>query len=208
MVALQSISVMPGNHSAPVGNSFAFTADGTFSNGSTQALTSGLTWSSSNTTVATVDSTGNAKALATGTTTITVTDGGVSGSTTLTVTAAGTTPSQPNSNPNQSNSSSNQNSNQSQQSASQTQQQSTNQQINQAVIANFQNVFAQPLSPALAFAMISSLADVNGDGFGDITALIGLNVLHGRAHHIHVFKVIFDGLTGNTIGGLSDLGTF
>jgi autotransporter passenger strand-loop-strand repeat protein len=86
-VTLQSIAVTPGNPSVTVGNNPTFTAIGTFSDNSTQALT-GVTWSSSNQAVATIGSNGTATTLTAGSTTITATDGTVSGTTTLTVTAA------------------------------------------------------------------------------------------------------------------------
>src|SRR5262249_52662991 len=59
---LQSISLTPGNPSAAVGTSVTFTAIGTFSDNSTQTLT-GVNWASTNTAVATIDSTGKATAL-------------------------------------------------------------------------------------------------------------------------------------------------
>src|SRR5207245_6393546 len=69
-----------------------FTATGTFSDSTTQDLTTQVTWSSSSTAVATISNAGGSQGLATsvaaGTTTITATLGGVSVSTTLTVTAA------------------------------------------------------------------------------------------------------------------------
>jgi hypothetical protein len=87
-VSLVSISVTPANPSVVAGGGVVFTATGTFSDNSTSVLTSGVTWSSSNMADATVDGSGNAKALAAGTVTIMATDGGVSGSTTLTVAPA------------------------------------------------------------------------------------------------------------------------
>jgi autotransporter passenger strand-loop-strand repeat protein len=87
-VTLQSISVTPGNPSTAVGNSLTFTATGTFSDNSTQVLTTGVTWASSSTAVATIDGTGKATTHTAGTTTISASVGSVSGSTTLTVTAA------------------------------------------------------------------------------------------------------------------------
>jgi autotransporter passenger strand-loop-strand repeat protein len=83
-VNLVSISVTPGNPSTTLGNNVTFTATGTYSNNTTQTLT-GVTWTSSNTAVATIDSTGKATTETTGSTTITASVGGVSGSTTLTV---------------------------------------------------------------------------------------------------------------------------
>ena len=92
--ALASIAVTPSNTSVPLGLSQAFTAAGTYTNGTTQDLTSAVTWSSSAAAVASVSnaagSRGVATALANGSTTINATfpGSGVSGSTGLTVTPA------------------------------------------------------------------------------------------------------------------------
>jgi len=64
-----------------------FTAMGNYSDGSTQNLTSSVTWSSGTMSVATISSTGLATAVVGGTSTITATKGAISGSTTLTVVA-------------------------------------------------------------------------------------------------------------------------
>lgn len=63
-----------------------FTATGLFGNGSTTDITGQVTWSSSNTAVATISSSGLATAVGPGSTTITATLLGVSGTATLTVT--------------------------------------------------------------------------------------------------------------------------
>jgi hypothetical protein len=66
---------------------------GTYSDGSTQNLTTTVTWSASNTGIATISNATGSKGLATavsaGATTITAAAGGVSGTTTLTVTGGG-----------------------------------------------------------------------------------------------------------------------
>ena len=86
---LDSIAVTPANASVPLGTLTQFTAMGTYSDGSTQNLTSTVTWSSSNTTTATITAAGVVTALTlNGTTTITATSGTVSGSTGLTVVPA------------------------------------------------------------------------------------------------------------------------
>ena len=86
---LESIAVTPANASVPLGTLTQFTATGTYSDGSTQNLTSTVTWSSSNTTTATITAAGVVTALTlNGTTTITAKSGTVSGSTGLTVVAA------------------------------------------------------------------------------------------------------------------------
>jgi hypothetical protein len=82
---LTSIAVTPANPTIAIGATQQFTATGTYSNGSTQNLTSQVTWASSNTAVATINSAGLATGAGAGTTTISGTQGAVSGSTTLTV---------------------------------------------------------------------------------------------------------------------------
>ena len=84
---LTSIAVSPATQSIAAGTQQAFTAVGSFDDGSTQLLTS-LTWSSSANSVATIDVNGNAAGVASGTATITATSGSVSGTASLTVTAA------------------------------------------------------------------------------------------------------------------------
>jgi trimeric autotransporter adhesin len=84
---LNSIAVTPANDTIPVGTLTQFTATGTYSNNTTQNLTSMVTWSSSNTTDVTISATGLATALSTTAApiTITATLGTVSGNTGLTV---------------------------------------------------------------------------------------------------------------------------
>lgn len=84
-VTLQSIVVTAPNTAVLVGTSQQFTATGTFSNNSTQDLTSQVTWSSSDTSLATIDQNGRAGAAGPGSVQITATSGGVSGTMTLTV---------------------------------------------------------------------------------------------------------------------------
>ena len=90
--ALISIAVTPAIPSVPLGEAQPFTATGTFADGSIQDLTSSVSWSSSNPTVATIGMTsptrGLAQTLATGTTTIAASSAGVSGTTVLTVSPA------------------------------------------------------------------------------------------------------------------------
>ena len=93
--ALVSIAVTPANASIPSGTTEAFTATGTYTDNSTQNLTSSVTWSAATLSgggAATFTFTGNsspnvAQATAPGTVTITATSGSISGSTPLTVTA-------------------------------------------------------------------------------------------------------------------------
>ncbi|HET7749945.1 MAG TPA: Ig-like domain-containing protein [Terriglobales bacterium] len=84
---LVSISVTPTPLSIAIGTDQQFSAVGSFNDGSTQLLTS-VTWSSSSSSVATVNSAGLATAVGTGTATITATSGSVSGAAALTVTGA------------------------------------------------------------------------------------------------------------------------
>ena len=85
---LQSIAVTPPNPSLAVGTTQQFTATGTYSDTSTQDLTTQVTWASDTTSVATISSAGMATAVAVGTARISATLGSISGSTVLTVTPA------------------------------------------------------------------------------------------------------------------------
>src|SRR5207247_3561670 len=85
---LSTITVTPTTPSIANGTNQQFTATGTYSDFTTQDLTTQVTWSSSNIAFATIDSAGLATSVAAGTTTITAALGLVSGNTTLTVTAA------------------------------------------------------------------------------------------------------------------------
>jgi len=85
--SLVSISVTPATPDIAPGTNQQFVATGTYLDGSTQDLTASAAWSSSSTTVATIDaSTGKATANIAGTTTITAAFGGKSGSANLKVT--------------------------------------------------------------------------------------------------------------------------
>ena len=86
---LTSIVVSPANPSVVAGNTQQFTATGTYSDGSTQNITGQVTWSSLNTAVATINSSGLASAIAGGSTTITAAQGSVSSAATLTVQPTG-----------------------------------------------------------------------------------------------------------------------
>jgi hypothetical protein len=91
---LQSIAVTPANNSIAKGTTLQFVAIGTYSDNTTQVLTTTASWSSSVTTIATVSSAVGSEGLATAVgvsatgTIITASSGGISGSTTLYVTAA------------------------------------------------------------------------------------------------------------------------
>ena len=86
---LQSIAVTPANPSIAAGDTQQFTATGTYSDGTTEDLTSQVVWGSATTATATITSPGGlATGLVPGTSTITATDGSISGNTLLTVTPA------------------------------------------------------------------------------------------------------------------------
>jgi trimeric autotransporter adhesin len=90
--ALVSIAVIPANASIANGTGQQFAATGTYTDNSTQPLTTSVSWSSSDTTVASISnatgSNGLANSAGQGTATITATLGTISGSTGLTVTPA------------------------------------------------------------------------------------------------------------------------
>jgi uncharacterized protein YjdB len=87
---LQSIAVTPANPSIATGQTEQFTATGTYSDESTQNLTSQVTWASATTSVATITTAGLATAVAPGTSQIGATLDGISGSTMLNVTGPST----------------------------------------------------------------------------------------------------------------------
>ena len=78
---LTSIVVTPANPSILTGASQQFTATGTYSDGSTQDITSQAIWTSSDTAVATIDAGGLATGISAGTTMISASLAGVTGST-------------------------------------------------------------------------------------------------------------------------------
>src|SRR5580704_9593612 len=82
---LTSIQVSPQNPLVSVGSTQQFTATGKYSDGSTGDLTGTATWNSSDATLATTDSSGNATGVAIGRPQITAASGGVSSSTQLIV---------------------------------------------------------------------------------------------------------------------------
>ncbi len=85
-LTLSSISVTHPNQSLPAGVTQQFRATGIYSEGTISDITTEVTWSSSNPSVATVNSSGLVTAVAAGTATITATFGGISGNTVLKVT--------------------------------------------------------------------------------------------------------------------------
>jgi uncharacterized protein YjdB len=85
---IASISVTPVGLTLGIGINQQYTATATYSDGSSQDLSSGVTWSSSSTSVATVNSSGLVTTVGAGNTTITATVGSLSDTSTLTVVAA------------------------------------------------------------------------------------------------------------------------
>ncbi len=82
---LQSIAVTPSNSTVAYGGMQQFHATGTYTDGTTQDLTSTVAWASSSASVATISSTGAAQAIAAGSTIITATGSGINVSANLTV---------------------------------------------------------------------------------------------------------------------------
>src|SRR5271163_1527388 len=82
---LVSLAITPANPSIAAGQTEQFTATGTFSDQSTQNLSSTVTWSSATTSVATISATGLATSLVKGSSTIGAASGSVNTSTLLTV---------------------------------------------------------------------------------------------------------------------------
>lgn len=85
---LSSITVRPVKKKIAPFTSQQFQAIGTYTDGSTHNVTGQVSWTSSNTAVATIGRSGRAKALTPGSTTITATLGSISGSSTLDVSNA------------------------------------------------------------------------------------------------------------------------
>ena len=86
--ALQSIAVMPAGASIPLGLSQQMQAIGTYTDGTTQDVTSMVTWSSQTPSVGVVSSTGVATGVTTGSFLATATKGAVTGSVSVTITSA------------------------------------------------------------------------------------------------------------------------
>ena len=86
--SISSISVTPDDMTLAIGVGQQYTASAIYSDGSIQDLATGVTWTSSNTSVATIDSNGLATTLAAGTTTITATVGTFTDSSVITVVPA------------------------------------------------------------------------------------------------------------------------
>jgi hypothetical protein len=91
---LLSIAIEPPSAEIDAGMEQQFTATGTYSDGNSEVFTTGLTWTSSSPSVATISASGVATGLAAGTSTITATYGAASGapSGTAELTVKATTP--------------------------------------------------------------------------------------------------------------------
>jgi uncharacterized protein YjdB len=87
-VTLSSVMVSPTTASKVVGTTQQLTATCTYSDGTSRDMTSQATWSSSNTGVATVSTSGLVTAVSAGSASITASNGGKSGSASIEVTAA------------------------------------------------------------------------------------------------------------------------
>lgn len=83
--ALVSMTLSPNNGMVQPGKTQQFTASGKFGDNSVRDVSAKVSWSSSTTSIATIDNTGLATGVALGTTTITGTDGNVKATTSLTV---------------------------------------------------------------------------------------------------------------------------
>jgi len=83
--SLVSIAVAPANPRIDLGKTQQFTATGTYSDESTKDLTTAVSWTSSNSAIATSDAGGLAKSINSGLTVISATSGTITGSATLTI---------------------------------------------------------------------------------------------------------------------------
>src|ERR1019366_8847202 len=85
---LTTVTVAPSTPSIAVGKTQQMSATGAYDNGATDTVTDSASWSTSDTTIATVGSKGLVTGVASGTATISATLNAVSGSTTVNVTVA------------------------------------------------------------------------------------------------------------------------
>ena len=86
--SVAGLSVIPASATVGVGTTMNFVATAAMSDKSTQNLTTSVTWSSSDPTVASVDATGTMSALKTGVATITATSGSFTATSVVTITTA------------------------------------------------------------------------------------------------------------------------
>jgi len=83
---ITSVAVSPGAASFAMGTTQQFTATATYSDGTTGAITTTATWTIANTAVATINNSGLANAVASGSTTVSASESGVSGDASFMVT--------------------------------------------------------------------------------------------------------------------------
>ncbi len=88
--SLTLLQVTPGNASVAASSTQQFSATGKYSDGSSKDLTSSVLWSSSDTSVASVNNAGLATGVVVGVVTVTAQFGAMQGSATLNITNAGT----------------------------------------------------------------------------------------------------------------------
>lgn len=88
---LSAITVTPSAQSVTAGSTLQLSAKGTYSDGSTQDLSTQVVWKSSNVSIAGVDAKGLLSALQAGSVTVTAADGSVTGTTAITVKGAAVT---------------------------------------------------------------------------------------------------------------------
>jgi uncharacterized protein YjdB len=86
---LTTITVTPSTPSVVAGNTLQMIATGSYDDGSTKNISGTATWTTSDSSVATISSSGLLTGVATGTATITATSGAITGTTTATVQVAG-----------------------------------------------------------------------------------------------------------------------
>jgi trimeric autotransporter adhesin len=88
---LTTITVNPATPTVQQGTTLQMIATGTYNDGSTQTLTKNLFWSTSDSTIATVSTTGLLSGVSVGTATITASSANITGTTTATISVAGLT---------------------------------------------------------------------------------------------------------------------
>src|SRR3954463_1090256 len=86
--SLASMKLNPASRLAATGKAVTFTANGTTVNGDSKDVTSSATWTTGDSTVATVSSAGSIATAGTGSTTITASQDGVTGTASIIVTAS------------------------------------------------------------------------------------------------------------------------
>ena len=88
---LTTITVNPATPTVQAGTTLQMIATGTYNDGSTQTLAKNLLWSTSDSTIATISTTGLLTGVSVGTATISANSANISGTTTATISVAGLT---------------------------------------------------------------------------------------------------------------------